>query len=54
MTKVELGLRIPLTYPYVKFELNVYNRWGDNEQKLKISYYFQSKRDITLPKIIEP
>jgi hypothetical protein len=40
MTKFELDLRIPLTYPYVKFELNVLYRWGDNEWKLKISYYF--------------
>jgi hypothetical protein len=54
MTKFELDLRIPLTYPYVKFELNVLYHWGDNEWKLKISYYFQSKRAITLPKIIEP
>jgi hypothetical protein len=26
----------PLTYPYVNFELNVYNCWGDNEGKLKM------------------
>jgi hypothetical protein len=54
MTKFELGLGIPKTYPYVKFELNVLYCWGDNKQKLKISYNFQSKRGITLPKIIEP
>jgi hypothetical protein len=31
-----------MTYPYVKFELNVLYRLGDNERRLKISYYFQS------------
>jgi hypothetical protein len=41
-------------YTNVKFEMNVKYHLGDNEQKLKISYYFQSERGITLPKIIEP
>jgi hypothetical protein len=53
MTKFELDKRISSTYPYVKFELNVKYPRGDNERKLKISYYFQSERDITLQKIIE-
>jgi hypothetical protein len=54
MTKFKLGLGIPKTYPYDKFELNVLYCWGDNKQKQKISYNFQSKRGITLTKIIEP
>jgi hypothetical protein len=54
MAKFQLGLGIPKTYPYVKFELNVLYRWGDNKQKLKVSYYFQSERGITVQKIIEP
>jgi hypothetical protein len=37
-----------------KIELNLLYRWGENEQKLKTSYHFQSKRGITLPKTIEP
>jgi hypothetical protein len=33
-------------YLYVKFELIVYNHWGDNEQKLKINGFFSKfKRD---------
>jgi hypothetical protein len=31
---------------YVKFQLNMYNHWGDNERKLKISDFFQSSRGI--------
>jgi hypothetical protein len=54
MTNFELDLYFLMTYPYVNFELNVLNRLGDNEQKLEISYYFQCKKGITLPKIIEP
>jgi hypothetical protein len=50
MTKLKFDLHISLTYPYVKFELNVLYPRGDNERKLKISYYFQSERDITLAK----
>jgi hypothetical protein len=40
MTKFKLELLIPKMYLYVKFELNVYNHWGDNERKLKISDFF--------------
>jgi hypothetical protein len=40
MTKFELDQCIPITYPYVKFELTMYNCWGDNERKLKISSFF--------------
>jgi hypothetical protein len=54
MTKFELDQCILLPYPNVKFELNMYDCCGDNEWKLKASYYFQSERGITLPKIIEP
>jgi hypothetical protein len=53
MTKYKFDLRIPLTYPYYKYELNVQYCWVDNGQKLKISYYFHSE-GMTLPKIIEP
>jgi hypothetical protein len=48
MTKFKLELLIPKMYLdlYVKFELNVYNHWGDNELKLKISDFFSKfKRD---------
>jgi hypothetical protein len=46
MTKFKLELLIPKMYVYVTFELNVYNRLGDNEQKLKISDFFSKfKRD---------
>jgi hypothetical protein len=31
MSKFELDLSIPLTYPYGKSELNVYNCWEDND-----------------------
>jgi hypothetical protein len=34
-----------MTYPYIKFELNVCNPYRDNEQKLKISKFFLFKRD---------
>jgi hypothetical protein len=54
ITKFELDLRISSIYPYLKFELNVYYCWGDNERKFKISHFSQSERCITLPKIIEP
>jgi hypothetical protein len=47
MTKFEFDLYCLMTFLYVKFELNLLYRWGDNERKLKISYYFQSKRGIT-------
>jgi hypothetical protein len=40
MTKFKLDLLINLMYLYVKFELNVYNCWGDDERKLKISLFF--------------
>jgi hypothetical protein len=50
MTKFELDLRICLTNPYVKFKLNVYYRLGDNERKLNISFYFQSKRALLCQK----
>jgi hypothetical protein len=46
MTKYELDHRTPMTYPYIKSQLNTYNCWGDNEQKLKLSL-IQSKRGIT-------
>jgi hypothetical protein len=36
-----------MTYPYIKFELNVCNPYRDNERKLKISIFFCS-RGITL------
>ena len=54
MTKFEHDLRIPMTCPYVKFELNVCNCCWDNERKLKISDFFLSSRGITLSKIIGP
>jgi hypothetical protein len=41
MTKFKLDLCIPMTY--IKFELIVYNFWGDNEWKLKISYFSKWK-----------
>jgi hypothetical protein len=35
-----------MKYPYIKFELNVYNTYRDNERKLKISNFFSKfKRD---------
>jgi hypothetical protein len=43
MTTFELDLRIPLTHPYVKFELNMLYRWGDNERKLKFHIIFKVK-----------
>jgi hypothetical protein len=49
-----LKLLIPKMYLYVKFKLNVYNHLGDNERKLKISFFFQSSRGITLLAIIKP
>jgi hypothetical protein len=45
MTKFKLDLRNPMTYPYIKFELNVCNPYRDNERKLKISNLFWLKRD---------
>ena len=33
MTKSEFDLHITVTYPYIKFELNVCNLCRDNEQK---------------------
>ena len=39
-TKFKLDLRHPMTYPYIKFELNVCNPYQDNERKLKISNFF--------------
>jgi hypothetical protein len=45
----KLDMRIPLTYSYVKFELTVLYRWGDNDRKLKIL-----SRGMTLSKIIGP
>jgi hypothetical protein len=46
MTKFKLDLRNPLTYPYIKFEINVWNPYRDNERKLKISILFSKfKRD---------
>jgi hypothetical protein len=55
MTKLNYDLCILMTYPYIiKYELNMYIFGGDNEWKLKISYYFQSEWGITLLKIIEP
>jgi hypothetical protein len=45
-TKFKLDLRNPMTYPYIKFELNVCNPYRDNERKLKISFlFFLFKRD---------
>jgi hypothetical protein len=38
--RFKLKLLIPKMYLYVKFELNVYNHWGDNQRKLKISDFF--------------
>ena len=42
MTKFELDLRSPMTYPYwyIKFELNVCNPYRDNERKLKFLIFF--------------
>jgi hypothetical protein len=43
--KTKFKLIIPKMYLYVKFELNGYKHW-DNEQKLKISEFFSKfKRD---------
>jgi hypothetical protein len=39
-----------MTYPYIKFELNVCNPYRDNEQKLKISKKNFGSRGITLSK----
>jgi hypothetical protein len=54
MTKFKLELLIPKMYLYVKFELNVYSHWEDNERKLKISDFLQSSKGITLSAIIKP
>jgi hypothetical protein len=43
MTKFELDLYFLMTYPYVKFELNVLYRWGDNERKLIFHIIFKVK-----------
>jgi hypothetical protein len=45
MTKFNLDLRNPMTYPYIKFELNVCNPYRNNERKLKMSFFFLFKRD---------
>jgi hypothetical protein len=50
MTIFEFEVQIPLTKPYIKFEFNVLYRWGDNERKLKISYYFQGERTLLCQK----
>jgi hypothetical protein len=42
MTEFELDQCIRMTYPYVKFELNMYNCWENKERKLKISDFFQT------------
>jgi hypothetical protein len=39
-TKFKLDLHNPMTYPYIKFELNVCNPYRYNERKLKISIFF--------------
>jgi hypothetical protein len=54
MTNFKLGLLIPMMYLNVKFKFKIYNCWGDNEQKLKLSHFFQSYRGITLSEIIKP
>ena len=43
-TKFKLDLHNPMTYPYIKFELNVCNPYRDNERKLKF-LIFLFKRD---------
>jgi hypothetical protein len=53
-TKFKLELLFPKMYLYVKFEVNVYNHWEDNERKLKISDFFSRSRGITLTAIIKP
>jgi hypothetical protein len=40
---LKLDLYFLMTYPYVKFELNVLFRWGDNERKLKFHIIFKVK-----------
>jgi hypothetical protein len=37
MTKFDLDMYFLMTYPYVKFELNVCNRYKDNERKLMMT-----------------
>jgi hypothetical protein len=54
MTKFKVDLHNPMMYPYIKFELNVFKPYSDNEQKLKISNFFLSSRAITLSKINGP
>jgi hypothetical protein len=44
MTKFKLDLHNPVTYPYMKFELNVFYPYRDKEQKLK-NFFFLFKRD---------
>jgi hypothetical protein len=39
-----------MTYPYIKFELNVCNPYRDNERKLKISNFFVFKNQRTKTK----
>jgi hypothetical protein len=51
-TKFKLDLRNPMTYPYIKFELNVCNTYRDNERKLKISIFFLFKRDNSVKNLI--
>jgi hypothetical protein len=43
MTKFEIDQCILMKYPYLKFELIMYNCWGDNEWELKISFFFLIK-----------
>jgi hypothetical protein len=42
MTKFKLDLRNPMTYPYIKFELNVCNPYRDNNFHF---FFFLFKRD---------
>jgi hypothetical protein len=53
MTKFKLDLHNPMTYPYIKFELNVCNPYRDYEPKLKFLFFFCS-RGITLSKTSGP
>jgi hypothetical protein len=55
MTKFKLDLHNPMTYPYIKFELNLCNPYRDNERKLKISKKKKfCSRGITLSKTSGP
>jgi hypothetical protein len=44
MTIFKLDLHNPMTYPHIKFELNVCNPYRDNERKLEISIFSKFKR----------